>query len=71
MAEASAKVRAGDPVDEPEDIAGPWWAGVVPITTRFETPVVSADLASEAEIPPPIADLAGRTPDGRPGPDQT
>ena len=66
LAEASAKVRAGDPVDEPDDIAGPWWAGVVPIITRFETPVASADLAGRAEPPTPIADLAGRTPDERP-----
>ena len=66
LAEASAKVRAGDPVDEPEDIAGPWWAGVVPITTRFETPAASADLAGDSQPPAPIADLAGRTPDGRP-----
>ena len=72
LAEASAKVRSGDPVDEPDDMAGPWWAGVVPITTRFETPIASADLTSGAEPPESIADLAGRTPDERrasePGP---
>ena len=66
LAEASAKVRAGDPVDEPEDIAGPWWAGVVPITTRFETPVASADLTGDDRPPAPIAALAGTTPDERP-----
>ena len=66
LTEASAKVRSGDPVDEPDDIAGSWWAGVVPITTRFEAPVASADLAAAAAaIPPPIAALAGRTPDDR------
>ncbi|MEZ5166010.1 MAG: pyridoxamine 5'-phosphate oxidase family protein [Acidimicrobiales bacterium] len=27
LAEASAKVRAGDPIDEPDDMNGPWWAG--------------------------------------------
>ena len=68
LAEASAKVRAGDPVDEPDDIAGPWWAGVVPVTTRFETPVTSADLTSGAEPPAPVADLAGLTPDERHSP---
>ena len=66
LAEASAKVRAGDPVDEPDDIAGPWWAGVVPITTRFETPFASADLAGDSEPPESIAALGGRTPDERP-----
>ena len=65
LAEASAKVRAGDPVDEPDDIAGPWWAGVVPITTRFEEPEASADLTASAEPPAPIADLVGLTPDER------
>ena len=66
LAEASAKVRTGDPVDEPDDIAGPWWAGVVPITTRFEPPEASADLTASAEPPTSIADLAGLTPDERP-----
>ena len=70
LAEASAKVRAGDPVDEPDDIAGPWWAGVVPITTRFEPPVASADLAGSREPPAPIAALGGLTPDERPQPNR-
>ena len=65
LAEASAKVRTGDPVDEPDDIAGPWWAGVVPITTRFETPLASADLAGDSEPPNSIAALDGLTPDER------
>jgi len=65
LAEASAKVRSGDPVDEPDDVAGPWWAGVVPITTRFEAPEASADLTAAAEPPAPIAALAGATPDER------
>ena len=66
LAEASAKVRAGDPVDEPDDIAGPWWAGVVPITTRFEEPEASADLTSGADTPSAVAALEGLTPDERP-----
>ena len=71
LAEASAKVRAGDPVDEPDDIAGPWWAGVVPITTRFDTPVASADLVGDGQPPAPIAALAGLTPDERRQPNQS
>ena len=70
LAEASAKVRTGDPVDEPDDIAGPWWAGVVPITTRFETPVASADLAGDRDPPSAIAAVEGLTPDERPQPDR-
>ena len=52
LTESSAKVRSGDPIDEPDDIAGPWWAGVVPITTRFEPPVVSADLTGRPHSHP-------------------
>ena len=70
LTEASAKVRTGDPVDEPDDIAGPWWAGVVPITTHFEAPIASADLTSGGEPSSPIAGLGGLTPDERPEPDR-
>ena len=31
LVEMSAKIRAGDPIDEPEDLDGPHWAGHVPI----------------------------------------
>jgi len=65
LAEASAKVRRGDPVDEPEDLAGPWWAGVVPISTRFESAVPSSDLAGDPKPPASIQSLSGLTPDER------
>lgn len=65
LAEVSAKVRRGDPVDEPEDIDGPWWAGVVPVTTRFESPSTSADFSRDREPPAPVVALAGLTPDQR------
>jgi uncharacterized protein len=38
LAEASVKVRSGEPVDEPEDYALDIWAGVVPVTTHFGAP---------------------------------
>ncbi|WP_419943642.1 pyridoxamine 5'-phosphate oxidase family protein [Candidatus Poriferisodalis sp.] len=65
LAEASAKVRSGDPVDDAEDMAGNWWAGVVPLTTRFELPAPSADLTEGIPTPTAIAHLAHRTPDTR------
>ena len=65
LAEASAKVRAGDPVDAAEDMAGNWWAGVVPLTTRFELAMPSADLTEGIPTPTAIARLARRTPDTR------
>ena len=65
LAEASAKVRTGDPIDEPDDTAGPWWAGVVPITTTFGAPVVAADYTGDRAAPAAFAALDGRTPDTR------
>ena len=67
LAEASAKIRRGDPVDEPEDLAGPWWAGVVPVSTRFEPAIPSSDLTGGIEPPAPIQALSGLTPDERSG----
>ena len=65
LTEASAKARSGDPVDEPEDVAGPWWAGLVPIATRFESPKPAADFVGESDPPAAIAALSGLTPDER------
>jgi uncharacterized protein len=39
VAEASAKVRAGGPIDEPEDLDLPVWAGVVPCELAWGEPV--------------------------------
>jgi uncharacterized protein len=42
--EASAKTRAGGPVDEPEDVGLPIWAGVVPMRVAYGAPVPADDL---------------------------
>jgi nitroimidazol reductase NimA-like FMN-containing flavoprotein (pyridoxamine 5'-phosphate oxidase superfamily) len=39
LEEVSAKVRTGPPVDDEEDYSLPIWAGLVPIETRFGSPV--------------------------------
>jgi nitroimidazol reductase NimA-like FMN-containing flavoprotein (pyridoxamine 5'-phosphate oxidase superfamily) len=39
IAEASAKVRTGGPIDDAEDLALPVWAGVVPLVTSRGEPV--------------------------------
>ncbi|MER5408960.1 pyridoxamine 5'-phosphate oxidase family protein [Streptomyces sp. NPDC002769] len=49
--EVSAKLRTGDPSDDPEDLALPHWTGVVPVTTGYGTPVPAADLAPGIELP--------------------
>jgi uncharacterized protein len=41
LAEASAKTRTGGPVDDPEDLDLPVWAGVVPITLTEGDPIPS------------------------------
>jgi hypothetical protein len=51
LAEASVKLRQGDPVDEPEDLDGPHWAGTVEVRTTFGEPVAAADLAAGIEVP--------------------
>lgn len=60
LAEASAKVRAGDPIDEEDDMAGPWWAGVIPVETRFGTPYAAADLTGTDPVPAAYRALDGR-----------
>jgi uncharacterized protein len=66
LTEASAKVRMGDPKDDPEDLGGPHWAGVVPITTVWEAPRSSADLRPGIDVPTAIADLTGTPVHGTP-----
>src|SRR5262249_51375717 len=51
IAEASAKVRTGPPVDDEEDYALPVWAGVVPLALSAGTP--EPDSRLEQEIHPP------------------
>lgn len=60
LTEASAKIREGGPMDEPEDLETSYWAGSVPITTTFGEPVPSPDLPAEVTPRPDIDALAGR-----------
>jgi nitroimidazol reductase NimA-like FMN-containing flavoprotein (pyridoxamine 5'-phosphate oxidase superfamily) len=47
---ASAKVRIGGPLDEPEDLGLPIWSGVVPIHCRAGNPV-SDEFSIGLELP--------------------
>lgn len=60
LAEASAKVRDGDPIDEEIDMDGPYWAGLVPLVTTWGTPTDAADLRVAADPPAAIVALDGR-----------
>ncbi|BBX61173.1 hypothetical protein MSAS_03470 [Mycobacterium saskatchewanense] len=51
LLEVSAKVRAGAPVDDPEDRALPHWAGVVPLRLTAGTPVAATDLDPATPLP--------------------
>jgi hypothetical protein len=51
LAEVSAKVRTGGPVDDPEDRALPHWAGVVPLGLAAGTPVPADDLDPATPLP--------------------
>jgi nitroimidazol reductase NimA-like FMN-containing flavoprotein (pyridoxamine 5'-phosphate oxidase superfamily) len=50
--EASAKARTGGPIDEPEDLALPVWAGVIPAALTWGTPVPEPDLPPGAPAAP-------------------
>ncbi|HET8931968.1 MAG TPA: GNAT family N-acetyltransferase [Polyangiales bacterium] len=50
--EASAKTRAGDPIDAPEDMALDVWAGTVPLTLTPGTPKPDAALRAGQTFSP-------------------
>ncbi|GLX51128.1 hypothetical protein Shyhy01_40780 [Streptomyces hygroscopicus subsp. hygroscopicus] len=54
--EVSAKIRTGGADDEPEDLALPHWAGVVPLRKGYDAPIPNADLASGIEVPDYLAE---------------
>lgn len=60
LVEMSAKIRTGDPIDEPEDLGGPHWGGHVPIRSVWEQALPATDLPHGVEVPPAIASLDGR-----------
>ncbi len=49
--EATAKCRTGPPSDDEEDLELPWWAGLVPVRTRFGPPEPAPDLRPGAATP--------------------
>ncbi|MEU1179144.1 pyridoxamine 5'-phosphate oxidase family protein [Streptomyces sp. NPDC005820] len=57
LTEVSAKTRTGGVNDEPEDLALPYWAGVLPLRKGYGTPLPETDLAPGAEVPDYLAAL--------------
>lgn len=55
LTEASLKIRAGDPVDDADDVAAGGWAGVVPVRRDLGPPLSAADC--DVEIPDHVVRL--------------
>ena len=57
LAEASAKIRTGPPIDDEEDYADPVWAGVVPVSLACGAaqpdPRLTPGIAASGNIPKP------------------
>jgi nitroimidazol reductase NimA-like FMN-containing flavoprotein (pyridoxamine 5'-phosphate oxidase superfamily) len=56
----SLKISAGWPEDEDDDVAGPAWAGVVPVREVYGSPLAAPDLRGDIEVPPSVRALGGR-----------
>ncbi|MFG3100629.1 pyridoxamine 5'-phosphate oxidase family protein [Streptomyces sp. NPDC048182] len=53
--EVSAKLRTGGVNDEPEDLALPHWAGLLPLRKGYDAPVADPDLAPGTAVPDYLA----------------
>lgn len=51
LAEVSAKVRAGGPVDDEADYTLPVWAGVLPLVTEAKEPVADPQRKADRPLP--------------------
>jgi uncharacterized protein len=51
LKEASAKVRSGPPLDDPEDLNVPCWAGVLPLKVSIGDPVPASGVPGGATAP--------------------
>ncbi|MCU1584904.1 MAG: flavin-nucleotide-binding protein [Microbacteriaceae bacterium] len=57
VAEWSLKISDGWPEDGPDDVAGPTWAGVLPLKTGYRQAVAAPDLAPGIAVPPSVEKL--------------
>jgi nitroimidazol reductase NimA-like FMN-containing flavoprotein (pyridoxamine 5'-phosphate oxidase superfamily) len=60
IAEASAKVRTGGPIDDEGDMPLPIWAGVVPTTPVWSAPIADPDLVAGVPVSPAALGLVSR-----------
>src|ERR1700761_3710065 len=64
LAEASVKIRAGGPADEPADLDLDVWAGVLPAAVRFGAPEPDPALRPDITVPRHISDFPATRLDG-------
>jgi nitroimidazol reductase NimA-like FMN-containing flavoprotein (pyridoxamine 5'-phosphate oxidase superfamily) len=55
IAEASAKVRVGPPIDDEEDYPLKWWAGEIPLGLAVHAPIADPRLTAGIEVPAYVA----------------
>ena len=60
LQEASLKVRSGPPSDDPADLDGPYWAGVLPLRMTSGAPAAAPDLAAGIAVPDHVVNWPGR-----------
>ena len=58
----SLRVSDGPPTDEPEDVAGPAWAGTLAIERRYARPAPSPDLRPGTPVPESVLAMATAPP---------
>ena len=59
LAEASAKIRTGGPLDDAEDMALPCWAGVLPLRLGASAPIAEPGLPPGLPLPHAVRAWAG------------
>jgi nitroimidazol reductase NimA-like FMN-containing flavoprotein (pyridoxamine 5'-phosphate oxidase superfamily)/GNAT superfamily N-acetyltransferase len=65
ITEASAKVRSDGPLDDEEEYALPFWAGVIPVRVEAKAAIADARLNPEIEMPLHVSEYL--PPDARNG----
>lgn len=60
--EVSAKVRTGPPVDDPEDVSLPVWAGTIPLARGYGAPQPAPDVPEAAPLPSSVRGLIAEAP---------
>jgi len=58
LAEASAKMRSGEPIEDPDDLGLPHWAGVLPMRQAFGEPTGDSLLQHDIDVPGYLVDYS-------------